>query len=533
MSEDTHKYDPHEHEPMPEGEEEAPPLIHTMAVVRWVILGAMSLFALVMILNYFDLTPWSGAAADSIQYHCPMHPTYISNQPGDCPICGMSLVPIDASGKEMKSTANTGSSETRSEGMAQSKAQPGQYTCPMHPEIVSDKPGKCPKCGMFLEQVPVSDGAVHGNHDMSSKDRTKSKSDHADMGLGTAPVPGLVPVTIEPQRLQLIGVRSGRVEKRALDGSLRLVGFVTPDETKLANIHVRFSGWVKELAVDETGQFVEANQRLLSIYSQDLFQAEQEYIVAKQATRRAADNVLNETRFQLLEAARRRLELLGAPPEIITRLDTAKVPSSEVWIRSNFSGYVLEKNVVNGQFIDPGQDLFTIADLRTVWVLADVYEQDLAGLKVGQKVKMTTLAHAGETFDGAIGFIYPSVAEETRTLKVRIVFSNPSLKLRPGMYSEIDLAGHGQKVLTIPADAVMDGGERQYAFVVHEGNHFEPRLLKIGKRSDDFMEVLSGLSEGEEVVTGANFLIDSESRLKAAIAGMGSTQPDVHAGHGK
>jgi len=568
MSEEIHKYDPHEHEPLPEGEEEAPPLVHTMAIVRWIILGAMTLFALVMILNYFGLTPWSDEASGPTQYHCPMHPTYVANQPGDCPICGMSLVPIDATGKEVGGPEATPSSESQHDGMDQSKAkpgqytcpmhpevvsdtsgkcpdcgmnleqvpetaQPGQYTCPMHPEVISDKPGKCPECGMFLEKVSTPEKSKQTDHDMGSMGETNDRTSRVESGLGSAPVPGLVPVTIEQQRLQLIGVRTGTVEKRPLDGSLRLVGFITPDETKLANIHVRFSGWVKQLAVDQTGQYVEANQKLLSIYSQDLYQAEQEYIVAKQSTRRAADNVLNDTRQQLLEAARQRLELLGAPPEIVSRLDTAKSPSSEVWIRSGFSGYVLEKNVVSGQFIGPDQNLFTIADLSTVWVLADVYEQDLASIRLGQKVRMSASAYPGVSFDGEIGFIYPSVSEQTRTLKVRIVFSNPSLKLRPGMYSEIELEGRGRGVLTVPADAVMDGGDRQYAFVIHNGTHFEPRLLKIGRRADDYMEVLSGLSEGEQVVTSANFLIDSESRLKAAIAGMGSTQPDAHAGHGK
>jgi len=509
------------------------PVATFLACVRWTILGGMALFALVMILNYFGLTPWSDEAAGPTQYHCPMHPTYVANQPGECPICGMTLVPIDAAGKEVKSPESSKSSETQQDGMNQPKAKPGQYTCPMHAEVISDKPGKCPKCGMNLEQVPTPTESENTGHDMGSMNRTSDSASRAGAGLGTSPVPGLVPVTIEPQRLQLIGVRTGMVEKRPLDVSLRLVGFVTPDETKLANIHVRFSGWVKELSVDQTGQFVEANQKLLSIYSQDLYQAEQEYIVAKQATRRAADNILNDTRQQLLEAARQRLELLGVPPEIVSGLDTAKSPSSEIWIRSNFSGYVLEKNVVNGQFIGPDQNLFTIADLSRMWVLADVYEQDLASLRVGQKVKISTSAYPGESFAGEIGFIYPSVSEQTRTLKVRIVISNPSFKLRPGMYSEVELEGRGKGVLTVPADGVMDGGDRQYAFVIHNGTHFEPRLLKIGRRSDDYMEVLSGLSEGEQVVTSANFLIDSESRLKAAIAGMGSTQPDAHAGHGK
>jgi Cu(I)/Ag(I) efflux system membrane fusion protein len=221
------------------------------------------------------------------------------------------------------------------------------------------------------------------------------------------------------------------------------------------------------------------------------------------------------------------------PPEEMALLDLGHAPAREVWLRSPVSGFVLEKNVISGQFISPDQNLFAIADLGRVWVLADVYERDLAGIQLGQTARMSTSAYPGETFEGKVSFIYPSVSEQTRTLKIRLEFSNSSGRLKPGMYAEVDLAGRGNGVLAVPADAVMDGGDRQYAFVVHDGVHFEPRLLKLGQSSDDYFEVLSGLAEGEQVVTSANFLIDSESRLKAAIAGMGGTQPDAHAGHGK
>jgi RND family efflux transporter MFP subunit len=518
MSEEIHRYDPHEHEPMPEGEEEAPPFTHTMAIVRWVLLGAMTLFACIMVLDYFGATPWANASEAASQYHCPMHPTYISNQAGECPICGMTLVPIDAAGKEIKTADSARTVEASHASTDQAKAKPGQYTCPMDSQIISDTPGKCPICGMNLEQVPPAADSTQQGHEMT--------------GMGSSPVPGLVPVTIEPQRLGLIGVRTGLVERRSLDGSLRLAGFVSPDETRLSNIQVRFSGWVKELSVDQTGQLVEANQKLLSVYSQDLYQAEQEYVSARQAMSRGADASLKDTRKQLMDAARLRLELLGVPQEELASLDMGNSPSSELWLRSPASGYVMEKNVFNGQYISPDQNLYSIADLSRIWVLADVYERDLANITIGQKAHMTTTAYPGESFDGTVSFIYPSVSEQTRTIKIRIEFSNSSNRLKPGMYADVDLPGQGKSVLAVPSDAVMDGGDRQYAFVVHDGTHFEPRLLKIGRRADDYMEVLSGLSEGEQVVTSANFLIDSESRLKAAIAGMGSTQPDAHAGHG-
>jgi Cu(I)/Ag(I) efflux system membrane fusion protein len=405
----------------------------------------------------------------------------------------------------------------------------------MDPEVISDTPGKCPICGMNLEQVPPATSSAPQDDNMSGMSgmgTTAEPSPQRASNMGSSPVPGLVPVTIEPQRLQLIGVRTGTVQTRSLDGSLRLVAYITPDETRLSNVQVRFSGWVKELAVDQTGQFVEANQKLLSVYSQDLYQAEQDYVSAREAMSRDSDEYLKRTHKTLMEAARVRLNLLGVPKEEMALLDLGHAPATEVWLRSPASGSVLEKNVTAGQFISPDQNLFTIADLSRVWVLADVYERDLANVQVGQTARMTVSAYPGESFEGKVSFIYPSVSEQTRTLKIRIEFSNSSHRLKPGMYAEVDLAGQGRGVLAVPADAVMDGGDRQYAFVVHDGIHFEPRLLKLGRSSDDYFEVLSGLSEGEQVVTSANFLIDSESRLKAAIAGMGGTQPDAHAGHG-
>jgi RND family efflux transporter MFP subunit len=555
MTEHNKPYDPYEHEPMPEGEEGAPPLVRTMAVVRWVILGGMILFALIMILTYFGATPWANNGVGPVQYHCPMHPTYVSNQPGECPICGMTLVPVDKEGKEIRSAGDGKSAESEQISGTQGAVKPGQYSCPMHPEVVSDKPGKCPKCGMNLEKVSEPSAPVQTAHDMAGMnessvssqtehDMTKmtESSDHSQRGvsdMGISPVPGLVPVTIEPRRLQLIDVRTATVERRPLDGNLKVVGFITPDETRITNLHLRFSGWVRELHVNQTGQLVKEGERLLSVYSQELYQAEQDYIVARQAVDRGSldrgsdDNDLANTRRSLLDAARQRLELLGVPADELARLDAAGTPSSELWVRSPFAGYVMEKNVFTGQYIGPDQNLFSVVDLSKVWVLADVYERDLANVRIGQKARMTSTVYEGESFGGRVGFIYPAVSEQTRTLKIRLEFANPSMRLRPGMYAEIELEGSGESVRAVPADAVMDDGDRQYVFVVHDSVHFEPRLVRIGRRSNDFMEVLSGLSDGELVVTSANFLIDSESRLKAAIAGMGGTQPGAHAGHGK
>ena len=486
----------------------------TMGVLRWVILGGMIAFALIMVLTYFGATPWASRAAESAQYHCPMHPTYVANQPGDCPICGMSLVPIRteaANSPEHGHSGGTMESPPAADPI-HSGGESVRYTCPMHPEVVSDTEGRCPQCGMYLVPVQHENAPMHG---------------HA------SGVPGLAPITLEPRRVQMIGLKTGIVERRPIHTRTRLVGYVAADETRTSSLNVRTSGWVKSLHVNQTGQEVSRGAPLLSLYSQDLYAAQQDLLVAFASYNKTMnDSTLASTRERLLDAARDRLGLLGMSSEDITRLETTGGADPELTLRSPFSGVVMEKNVVDGQFITPEQTLFRIADLGTVWVLADVYERDIASIRVATPARMSLAAFPGETFEGKVGFIYPSVSEATRTLKVRLEFTNPSLRLRPGMYAEVELSGGGPDVITVPSEAVMVGGKTQYAFIVRDRTSFEPRLITTGRRFDGWVEVLTGLEVGEEVVTSANFLIDSESRLQAAIAGMGQQTAGQH-DHGR
>jgi RND family efflux transporter MFP subunit len=585
MSSNEKHYDPLDHEPLPEGVEAPPPLTHTMAIVRWAILIGISVFALIMILSSLGLAPWEARADDIVQYHCPMHPTYISNQPGECPICGMTLVPMDNKDTKALKTQKTPEAgekkETKDEktvttqyvcpmhpevtsdkpgdcpkcgmhlvavstavkkesappdktgksGQAAAQAEVAKYVCPMHPEVTSDKPGDCPKCGMHLEPVSADstkaapqDSAESSQMDdmkgMPGMESSELKSDTMS-DMGKAPVPGLVPITIEPERLQLIGIRTAPVEKRSLGDKIDIVGFVTPDETHMSNVNSRISGWVVDLFVDKTGQYVQAGEPLMSLYSQDLYQAEQDFMVARDALKNSSsDSVLMSMRRQIHSAARQRLNLLGLTESQIDELEKTDLPSAQMTIVSPFSGYVLEKNVLPGQYLSPNLTLFTIADLSNVWVLGDVYEQDIPYVHANQKAYMTLTAFPGEKFQGRIAYVYPSVSEKNRTLKVRLQFPNPSLRIKPGMYADVEIDRSRDQVLAVPAGAVLDGGDVQYAFVVHDGRHFEPRKVTVGRSSDDWVEILSGLEPGEEVVTSANFLIDSESRLKAAVAGM-------------
>jgi multidrug efflux pump subunit AcrA (membrane-fusion protein) len=488
-------------EPLPEGVEEPPPLTRTMSVVRWILFGGMCLFALVMVFGYFGISPWAADEAGEQHFHCPMHPTYISNQMGDCPICGMSLVPIGDKG----AASSDDMGDDGDAWMNLTQAKHGQYGCPMEAEVVSDSAGRCPICRMFLIQVDSVKARV-------ARERVTESN-----------VPGLVPVMLAPERVQLIGLKTALVELRTVSDPLRLVGYVTPDETRLADVQVRAAGWIQDLFVNETGQRVEKGAPLLSLYSPELYQAWQDYQSARKAELLATDSTMKAIKREITEASLRRMRFFGLSE---TDIDQGGTSGSNLTLRSPVAGHVLSKSVQAGQYIGPGQSLLTIADLSTVWVVVEVYDRDLGRVRVGDS---TTISHSGSTdrLQGRIAYIYPTVSAETRTTRARIEVNNSSMTLRPGMYADVAISKDGAATLAVPADAILDGGETQYAFVVTDGNNFVPRLVRLGVRGDDWVEVLSGLSAGNRVVTSANFLIDSESRLQAAISGMGQTTTDT------
>ena len=508
----------HDHdEPMPEGEEQAPPLTHAMGIVRWILLIGMCLFALTMVLTYFGATPWANSSEKSVMYHCPMHPTYVSSQPGECPICGMSLVPIEGDTTK-PAVSSMGNIQMADSSTVQAK--PGQYTCPMDPDVISDTPGECPKCGMDLEQVPAA--STHENHEPGM------------VMADSMTVPGLTEVTIEPKRLQLIGVRTARVERHSMETSKRLTGYVTADETRLVHVHLRSSGWISKALIAETGASVTVGQPLLVMYSPDLFTASQEYVLAREAAKRPlSDTSVTAMRNKLVEASRYRLMFLGASAQDVAGMDSTGIAMAELIVRSPITGYVWGKYVESGQYVSSEVTLYTLADPSAVWLIADVDEQDLSSIHVGQTAVVNTESEADAEFDARVAFIYPTLSDRTRTARIRLEIVGHGQKLRPGTYASVSINDDGVDRLTIPSDALLDGGEIQYVFVVQNNTHFLPRRVKVGRRGDDRVEILEGLREGETVVASANFLIDSESRLKAAISGMGGTSANEHAGHNK
>jgi Cu(I)/Ag(I) efflux system membrane fusion protein len=383
------------------------------------------------------------------------------------------------------------------------------YTCPMHPSIVQDHPGECPICSMTL--VPKPEGKVAPSSSVAPGSPGKTE----------ASVPGLSGIDLSPERIQLIGMRTSVVKRAQIAGDLRTTGVVAASERGLAQITIRFAGWIEKLLVSETGEHVRRGQVLATIYSPDVLRAEQEMLVTRGWGGQSETKGLDET-------ARRRLELLGiSGQEIDEVLRTGKAPDA-IAIRSPVDGYVVGKNAVVGLSIQPGTVLFQVADLSTVWVTADIHESDVSRVRVGQTARFELSSATGEPQTGKVKFIYPVVDSQSRSLTVRLEFKNrfdrSGPKLRPGMYGNVYLALPATVGLMVPSEAIVDTGETHYLFVAREGGHFEPRRVKIGARQKDTVEILSGVSEGETVVTTGNFLVDSESRLRAAIEGQSVTE---------
>jgi Cu(I)/Ag(I) efflux system membrane fusion protein len=393
------------------------------------------------------------------------------------------------------------------------------WTCAMHPQIVRDRPGECPICGMTLVPKPKA-----------------SPPDARSSAIGAAP-PGLAAIDLTPDRVQLIGMRTAVAERATLGDSLRAVAVLAPSERGLAQISVRFAGWVQKLAVAETGQRVRRGEVLATIYAPDVLRAEQELLTAAGWAAKAAPPPaaaagtshadLHTTSLPDLAAdARRRLELLGVAGQEIDDLIARGKVDEAVPIRSPVAGFITVKNVVPGAAITPGAPLFEVADLSRVWALADVYEQDAARLHVGQKAALELAAYPGEQFAGRVQLIYPTLNAATRTLRVRVELANRAgpggVKLRPGMYGNLALDLPTATGVVIPAEAVVDTGEHKYLFVTARPGHFEPRLVETGVRVGEQVQITKGLAAGEVVATDGNFLIDSESRLRAAVEGRGA-----------
>ena len=338
---------------------------------------------------------------------------------------------------------------------------------PMHPTYKSDKPGKAPDCGMDL--VPVYETPA-----------------------------------ITPHRQQLIGVQTGIAETRELGRSIRTVGRVAIDETRVHRITTKFDGYIERLYVNYTGKEIRRGEPLFSIYSPDLLATQQEYLLALRSAKQSPS---------LLDAARRRLQLWDISAADIRELERSGATRKSLTISSPTHGFVMTKNAVEGARVTAGEPMFEIADLDRVWIVADVYESELAWVRTGSSATITLTYLPGRTFKGTITFIAPTIDPMTRTAKVRIELDNRDGALKPEMFGDVVIQEPARRVTVVPASAVIATGTRSIVFVSNNGD-FEQREVETGTKSDQFIEIRRGVEPGEKVATQANFLIDSESRLR-------------------
>ena len=368
------------------------------------------------------------------------------------------------------------------------------------------------------ESTPTHGSHVQGEaHATKEADNAKGEAVPAQSG-----IEGMAEVQVSSGRQQMIGVRTESIAVRTLARRIRTVGLVSADERVVRKVQTKIAGWVEQLFVNFTGQKVRAGEPILSIYSPDLVATQQEYLLALQATRAGGSGTGAEDN---LESARVRLHLWELTPAQIKDLAASGKPHRTVTLHSPIGGYVTMKPVSQGMYVTPEMELYTVTELGTVWVWADVYEDEIGLVRSGQAATIRLASAPGRTRSGVVSYVNPTLEPATRTLRVRFDVENGDGELKPGMYATVELETPLGDVLALPEDAVIDTGERKVVFVAVDGGRFQPREVRIGRKAQGYYEILDGLAPGERVVVSAQFLLDSESRIRAGAGG------PAHSGH--
>jgi Cu(I)/Ag(I) efflux system membrane fusion protein len=392
-----------------------------------------------------------------------------------------------------------------------------QWAAPFNHKQVAQSPPAAPALPPSVPAVPdhtshtASPSAPTGGDDAAKAQATLSENQ----------------MVVSPERLQSIGVKFAPAERRLLARTIRTVGRVEIDERQLARVNIKIEGWIDQLHVNYTGERVKKDQVLFTVYSPDLVATQREYLLALKSGRRLGDSEFPEVAEgakSLLEVSRQRLQLWDVPEHQIQDLERTGTVLKALHIHSPITGTVINKVALAGLHVNPGDELYTIADLSRIWILADIYEYELPLIKIGQQATVTLSYDPGTVLTGRVGFIYPTIDPQTRTGTVRFEVENQGEQLKPGMYANVELHVPLGTRLVVPREAILESGERQVLFIHHGGGTLEWRTARLGLQAGDWVEVVEGVKESEHVVTSANFLIDSESRLKAAVSGMRGMQ---------
>jgi len=382
------------------------------------------------------------------------------------------------------------SRQPETSGATAASSEKTLYTCGMHPWIIQDHPGNCPICGMKLELV------------------------HKTASAAMAATPSST-IAIDPATIQMMNIQTTEVARGPLRRTIRTVGTIDYNETALAEVTTKVKGWVEKLHVDATGALVHRGEPLFEIYSPDLYSAEAEYL--------AVLNFTNDpSAMALREAALGKLKFFDISDAQITDLEKNRTPKKTLPMLAPMDGFVIEKNVVQGQMVDAGMKLYQLADLGIVWIYAQIYEPDLPYIRLGQEAVVRLSSMPDREFRGRVTFVYPNVDEKTRTARVRLEFENPGYFLKPGMFVSVRIVSELKpSVLLVPDSAVLRSGEKNTVFVALPGGRFDPRAVVLGPEAEQgLVEVISGLQAGERVVGSGQFLLDSESQLREAIQKM-------------
>jgi RND family efflux transporter MFP subunit len=512
-----------------------------LKAILWALVGALVAFFLVADpLGVSPVDGWLGISRTMEVEHgggdghgdglwtCGMHPEVIQEEPGICPICQMDLVPLRAD--------DSGSADDGHYGHAD---ESGLWTCPMHPDVLEEEPGSCPICGMDLVPVKSDTAPEQGDReilfyrnpmDPSIISQVPRKD---EMGMDYVPVyadeaesaaaQGAV-VTIDPTVVQNMNVVTEAIERKDIRRQIRTVGYLGYDQERMVSVTTKFSGFIEKTYVNYIGQPVTRGEPLFEIYAPELVQTEQELLSAMSYVRSLSDAPAEaKARAEaLLEAATQRLTFWDITPEQIRRLEETGEVVRTLKIVAPASGVVMKRMPgLEGMAAKPGMELLHIADLSNLWLTVEVFDEQLPWLDIGSPATVTLSYFPGVTYRGRVRYIEPEVSEKTRTIQLTLDVPNRDRRLRVGMYATVVFNPQvAEDAITVPAQAVIRTGKRDVVVVALGDGRFAPREVQLGSRGDGFIQVLEGLAEGEEIVTSAQFLIDSESNLREAIQKM-------------